>query len=219
MHQDSLGNTDMNLSTELPFSQACENNKQPILDVLQKELIAAKHVLEIGSGTGQHSVYFAPNLNHLQWQTSDVAANHSIIRAWHTAHPASNLHAPLSFDLASDSIPISSTVNAAYDAVFTANTLHIISWPLVKRLFQLVGETLPVNGKLIIYGPFNDNGRYTSTGNQQFDIALKQRDADSGIRDKQKVVTLAATHGLTLMATYKMPANNQLLIFNKLNKE
>ena len=113
----------------LPFSQACENNKAPILNVLQKELQEHTHVLEVGSGTGQHSVYFAPRLPHLQWQTSDVTDNHQVIQAWHDAYPASNLYAPLAFNLLTDSIPKTNT-GEPYDAIFTANTLHIIAWPL-----------------------------------------------------------------------------------------
>ena len=208
MDKDNLGN---DIISNLPFSQACENNKQAILDVLQKEIKDSVQVLEIGSGTGQHSVYFAPNITHLQWQTSDVEANHWVIDAWHTAYPATNLHLPIAFNLANDALPSS----ALYDAVFTANTLHIISWPLVEQLFKLVGEALPIHGKLIVYGPFNDNGNYTSVGNQQFDTKLRQDNASSGIRDKQNVVDLAKVNALALTATYSMPANNQILVFQK----
>lgn len=201
----------------LPFSQACENNKQPILSVLQKELKDSLHVLEIGSGTGQHSVYFAPRLAHLTWQTSDVVNNHASINAWHAAHPAANLYAPLAFDLAHDSVPVNKAVAAPYDAVFTANTLHIISWPLVEKLFNLVGGVLPAHGKLIVYGPFNENGHYTSGSNQQFDISLRQRDANSGIRNLEDIIELAEQHRLTLNERYAMPANNQILVFQKLS--
>ena len=203
----------MYLSTALPFSQACENNKQPILDVLQQELQNSTHILEVGSGTGQHSVYFAPRLDHLIWQTSDVLAHHATIDAWHTAYPAPNLYAPLAFDLTVNPLPMNLANNQPYDAVFTANTLHIISWPLVEKLFELVGNALPINGKFIIYGPFNENGNYTSAGNQQFDISLRQRDLNSGIRHLEDVIVLAKIHQLKLSAQYAMPANNQILVF------
>lgn len=199
----------------LPFSQACENNQQPILDVLQQELQDATHVLEVGSGTGQHSVYFAPRLTHLQWQTSDVLANHAIINAWHAAYPAPNLYAPLSFDVASDSIPITKTINAPYDAVFTANTLHIMSWFLVSKLFELVGNMLPLEGKFIVYGPFNENGRYSSDSNRQFDYSLRQRDSNSGIRALEDIIEVAEKQHLLLINRYKMPANNEILVFQK----
>ena len=199
----------------LPFSQACENNQQPILDVLQQELQDATHVLEVGSGTGQHSVYFAPRLTHLYWQTSDVFANHVIINAWHAAHPAPNLYAPLSFNVSSDSVPINKTINAPYDAVFTANTLHIMSWFLVSKLFELVGNMLPLEGKFIIYGPFNENGRYSSDSNRQFDYSLRQRDSNSGIRALEDIIEVAEKQHLLLINRYKMPANNEISVFQK----
>ncbi|WP_435950402.1 DUF938 domain-containing protein [Psychrobacter sp. DM8] len=203
------------MTSPLPFSQACENNKDVILKVLQVELQGYTRVLEIGSGTGQHSVYFAPNLPHLIWQTSDVVSNHSYIKAWHDAYPTTNLRAPLAFDLTCDSIPLTDNVRDSYDAVFTANTFHIISWSLVQTLIELVGSALPMNGKLIVYGPFNEDGRYTSESNQRFDLSLKQRDAASGIRDKEDVLTLAKKHDLQLSTQYDMPANNQILVFQK----
>lgn len=208
-------NTDSMSAAVLPFSRACENNKQPILAILQKELKDSLHVLEIGSGTGQHSIYFAPRLAHLTWQTSDVVNNHASINAWHTEHPAANLYAPLAFNLAHDSVPVNHNIDTPYDAVFTANTLHIIAWSLVEQLFALVGDILPVHGKLIVYGPFNENGHYTSASNQQFDISLRQRDAQSGIRNLEDITDLAEQHHLTLSEKYAMPANNQLLVFQK----
>ena len=218
MHNDDLINK-VDVSA-LPFSQACENNKQPILEVLQTELQGSNHVLEIGSGTGQHSVYFAPHLAHLKWQTSDVTSNHCHIIAWHDAYPAPNLYPPLAFDLAHDSVPVSSHldishVDKPYDVMFTANTLHIISWDLVERLFALAGEALSTDGKLIVYGPFNEDGQYTSEGNQRFDAMLRAGNSDSGIRHKEEVVSLASEHHLQLVTTYAMPANNQLLVFQK----
>lgn len=214
MFNDDLGR-EHSIPAGLPFSQACENNKQPILEVLQNELQGAKHVLEIGSGTGQHSVYFAPRLAHLMWQTSDVLANHDTINAWHTAYPASNLYAPLAFDLSSDPVPTNKATAAPYDTVFTANTLHIISWSLVSRLFELVGGALPLDGKLIIYGPFNENGHYSSESNRHFDYRLRQRDSKSGIRDLEDLIAVAKEHHLLLINQYKMPANNQILVFQK----
>ncbi|MCG3882022.1 DUF938 domain-containing protein [Psychrobacter sp. Ps3] len=215
MNKNNLGNADISSQDRLPFSQACENNKQPILEVLQKELQEHTHILEVGSGTGQHSVYFAPRLPHLQWQTSDVTDNHQVIQAWHDAYPASNLYAPLAFNLLTDSIPKTNT-GEPYDAIFTANTLHIIAWPLVERLFELAGEALPFKGKLIVYGPFNENGLYTSASNQSFDLSLKQRDAGSGIRHKEDIIALAKQHNLELSCEYQMPANNQILVFQKI---
>ena len=215
MHHSNLENTDINSVDALPFSQACENNKDDILSVLKKELKNTNQVLEVGSGTGQHGVYFAPRLSHLQWQASDLAVNHGTIKAWHDAYPAPNLHAPLDFDLRCDTLPISPYLNECYDAVFTANTLHIVSWELVKKLFALVGEGMAIGGKLIIYGPFNENGQYTSVSNHRFDIRLRQNSSGSAIRDKEAIIALADEYDLILSSVYAMPANNQILVFKK----
>ena len=179
-------------------------------------------MFEVGSGTGQHSIYFSPRLSHLQWQTSDVVDNHGVIQGWHDQHPAPNLHPPLAFDLTTDDIPKplnsmeSQTSNLLYDAVFTANTLHIIAWPLVKRLFELVGGALPINGKFIIYGPFNENGQYSSDRNRQFDRQLRERNKKSGIRNKEDIIALANQHKLVQSNHYQMPANNEILVFRKI---
>lgn len=216
MLNDDLDNSQSIAPAGIAFSQACENNKQPILEVLQQELQDSIHVLEVGSGTGQHSVYFAPRLTHLTWQTSDMLANHATINAWHADYPAPNLYAPLTFDVSRDSVPVNEVADAPYDAVFTANSLHIMSWTLVAKLFQLVGDMLPLNGKFIVYDPFNENGSYSSASNRQFDHSLRQRDANSGIRHLEDVINLANTHHLMLGKRYEMPSNNQILVFEKL---
>ncbi|MGE8317917.1 MAG: DUF938 domain-containing protein [Comamonas sp.] len=198
----------------LPFSQACENNRAPILAVLQAAFADCSHVLEIGSGTGQHSVYFAPRLPHLVWQTSDLAENHPGIAAWHAAHPAPNLRPPLHFDLLADAWPATAEAGAgAYDAVFSSNTAHIVGWPLVRRMFALVGGHLPPGGRFALYGPFNYGGDYTSDSNRAFDQWLRERDARSGIRDFEDILALAAQQGLALEHDHAMPANNRLLVF------
>lgn len=198
------------LPNSLPFSQACANNQAPILAVLQQAFADRRQVLEIGSGTGQHSVYFAPRLPHLVWQTSDLLDNHAGIRAWHAAHPAPNLRPPLLLDLASSDWP-----DGAFDAVFSANTTHIVAWPLVQRLFAIVGSHLPAGGVLALYGPFNYGGTFTSDSNRAFDAWLRQRDAASGIRHFEDIVALAGAHGLALEADHAMPANNRLLVLRR----
>ena len=199
--------------TDLPFSQACDNNREPILAVLRDAFASRRHVLEIGSGTGQHSVYFAPQLPQLVWQTSELPEHHAGIRAWHAAHPAPNLRAPLSLDLRDAAWP--ATADGTIDAVFTANTLHIVSWPLVQRFFELVGSHLPAGGVLAVYGPFNYGGQFTSDSNRAFDAWLRQRDAASGIRHIEDITALAAQHGLQLLHDHAMPANNRTLVFQR----
>ncbi|WP_404302599.1 DUF938 domain-containing protein [Alicycliphilus denitrificans] len=195
---------------DLPFSQACENNRAPILAVLLQAFADRRQVLEIGSGTGQHGVHFAPRLPHLVWQTSDLAGNHAGIRAWQAAYPAPNLRPPLLLDLASSGWP-----DGPFDAVFSANTAHIVAWPLVEQLFALAGAHLPAGGVLALYGPFNYGGTYTSDSNRAFDAWLRARDPASGIRHFEDILALAASHGLALEHDHPMPANNRLLVFRR----
>jgi cyclopropane fatty-acyl-phospholipid synthase-like methyltransferase len=192
-----------------PFSQACENNKDPILSELKCYLADLSEVLEIGSGTGQHSVYFAKHLPHLQWYTSDLPEHHPGILQWHREAALPNLHPPFSLDL-HDSWPVESV-----EAIFTANTLHIVSLALVRRFFEGVEKHLRDSGLLCIYGPFNYQGQFTSESNQRFDAFLKQRDPQSGIRDFEQINDFASQAGLTLLRDIAMPANNRLLIFKR----
>ncbi len=194
-----------------PFSQACENNKQPILKIVKRAFIDQKHVLEIGSGTGQHAIYFAKKLPFLTWQTSDLPINHAGINQWIDDFPSTNIKRPLVIDLADEpSLPND------IDAIFSANTLHIISWPLVHNFFKMVEKNLPQNGTLCIYGPFNYQGKYTSESNANFDLWLKDRDEHSGIRDFEAICQLASKSGLSLNEDIEMPANNRILLFTKI---
>lgn len=193
-----------------PFSQACENNKQPILDILSRVFANQKHVLEIGSGTGQHAVHFAKSLPFLTWQTSDLLINHKGINQWIDDVSTPNIKRPLAMNLEKVQLLVENI-----DAMFSANTLHIISWSLVQNFFDMVEEHLAQNGVLCIYGPFNYQGKFTSESNANFDLWLKARDEQSGIRDFEAVCQLATKAGLSLFEDVEMPANNRLLIFKK----
>ncbi|MDE3272695.1 DUF938 domain-containing protein [Pseudoalteromonas sp. G4] len=194
-----------------PYSKACEKNKEPILAILKLAFADVARVLEIGSGSGQHAVHFAPALPHLIWQTSDVSVNHSGMQYWLDAFPAPNLLPPLSLDI---SEPWQIT---QYDGIFTANTLHIVNSQLVEAFFEKVNRFLAQNGTLCIYGPFNYNGQFTSDSNAEFDQWLKVKDSTRGIRDFEWICQLAADAGLELITDHEMPANNRLLEFIKRN--
>ncbi len=193
---------------DTPFSQACENNKAPILEVLQRVFINVTHALEIGSGTGQHAVYFASQLPHLTWQTSDQACNIPGINCWLSKYPSTNLPPPVVLDVSRDTWP-----NA--DAIFSANTAHIMNWKLVQKTFEQVGNTLPAGGIYALYGPFNYEGKYTSESNQLFDRMLQERNLGQGIRDFEAVNILAEKAKLKLLEDNTMPANNRLLVWQK----
>ena len=186
-----------------PFSEASERNRAPILAVLKRVFADRERVLEIGSGTGQHAAYFAPELPHLVWQASDVAENLSAIRQW-VSHPP-----PIELDV-DKALP-----KLDVDAVFSANTCHIMSWPQVERLFAAVGALLPRDGLFALYGPFNYHGKHTSESNARFDAMLRARDPASGLRDFEDITRLANLAGLKLAEDNAMPANNRLLVFQK----
>ena len=193
------------------FSDPYERNRDPILAVLRRVFADRRAVLEIGSGTGQHAAYFAPALAHLSWQPSDVAENLPSIRAWREEAQTPRLLEPIELDVDRPFPALEA------DAVFTANTLHIVSWPQVERMVAGIGASLPAGGVLAIYGPFNYGGRYTAPSNAEFDAWLRGREPKSGLRDAEAVIALAKRHGLVLEEDNAMPANNHLLVFRKVD--
>ncbi|MFZ6818210.1 DUF938 domain-containing protein [Undibacterium sp. Ji22W] len=198
------------MSTQKQFSLACERNQEPILQQLKTHFAHAQHVLEIGSGTGQHAIYFSQHLPHLIWQTSDRLENHPSIHAWISEEGSARTLAPLALDVADGAWPV-----ATYDAVFTANTCHIMHWEEVEKMFGGVSMLLPLEGTFVIYGPFNYGGQFTCLSNQEFDAALKQQASHRGIRDIGDLQKLAMQHQFNLHEDSEMPANNRLLVFKK----
>jgi len=201
------------MSHEKPYSEACERNREPLLEVLREVFAGCKSVLEIGSGTGQHAVYFGAHFPLLTWQTGDVPANHPGILAWLEEARLPNVLPPLALDVNADDWP-----QRRYDAVFSANTLHIVAWPEVERMFAGIARALPPGGVLAIYGPFNYGGRYTSDSNASFDASLRRRDAASGIRGFENIDALAQSHGFRLARDFAMPANNRTLVWRRLSE-
>ncbi|HTE40246.1 MAG TPA: DUF938 domain-containing protein [Steroidobacteraceae bacterium] len=192
-----------------PHSQACDRNRNPILEVLRGYFADRRRVLEVGSGTGQHAVHFAKAMPHLIWQTADVPDNLPGIRAWLDEAALPNTPSPIDLDV-NDAWP-----STTFDAVFSANTLHIMSWPSVRRMFSMLDRVLAVDCVLIIYGPFNYDGRFTSESNASFDASLKARGSHMGIRDIEAVTELATEIGLRLAEDVSMPANNRTLIWRR----
>ncbi|MEE9342782.1 MAG: DUF938 domain-containing protein [Gammaproteobacteria bacterium] len=193
-----------------PFSESCKQNQQPIGDVLTIELHEKTDLLEIGSGTGQHAVYFSPMFPDMRWQTSDVSENHQGIQQWLDEYSLPNTLQPISLNVSSDDWP-----DHQYDAIYSANTAHIMSWHEVEKMFSGMSTCLKQGGVFCLYGPFNYLGQYTSKSNEQFDGWLKSRDALSGIRHFEEINSLAEITGLALKNDYAMPANNRFLIWVK----
>lgn len=195
--------------TDKPYATACERNRDPILAVLREHFANRRQVLEIGSGTGQHAVHFAAALPHLTWQTSDRPENLPGIRLWLDEAALPNTPPPLPLDVNGP------WPQQRFDAAFSANTLHILAWAEVERLFAGLAGVLTETAKLVIYGPFNNGGRYTSESNARFDAMLRAEAAHQGIRDFEAVHALAAGIGFTLLEDLAMPANNRCLIWQR----
>ena len=195
-----------------PFAESCERNQIPILLVLQKVFADRQRVLEIASGTGQHAVFFGRALPHLRWQTSELSQNHPGIRMWLDEAQLPNVLPPVDIDVNAPAWPVEMA-----DAIFNANTVHIVSWPAVERMFAGIGRVLEPDGLLCLYGPFNYGGNYTSESNARFDEWLKQRDAQSAIRDFEAVNDLAESLGCMLLQDVAMPANNRMLVWQRVD--
>lgn len=194
----------------LPFSQACENNKSYILEVLQQAFADRQAVLEIASGTGQHASHFAANMSWLQWQPTELSENLPLLTPRCAAYTGQNLASPVVLDVCSLPWPV-----AVPDALFTANSLHIMAFSAVEALFNMLGRNAGSDVVLAVYGPFNYHGQYTSDSNARFDQWLAQQYPDGAIRDFEAVDRLASAAGFALQGDHEMPANNRLLVWHK----
>jgi SAM-dependent methyltransferase len=199
------------------FSEACERNKEPILQVLRDWLPMGAWVLEVGSGSGQHAVHFARQLAGLQWQPTDRAEYLADLRARITLEgreglaPGARLADPLELDVdRAEQWP-----PGPYDAVFSANTTHIMGAASVPRLLAGAARVLAPGGLLLLYGPFHGGGVPTAPSNVAFDAHLRSLDPAMGVRDAREVAEQALSLGLEALADGAMPANNRTLIFRK----
>jgi cyclopropane fatty-acyl-phospholipid synthase-like methyltransferase len=198
----------------VPFSEACERNQAPILAVLADVFSGARQVLEIGSGTGQHAVFLATHLPHVVWQPTDLAECLPGLQARLVLEAPGNVRDALPLDVTDHPWPDALT-GGEIDAVFSANTLHIMSWNAVMSFFERLGEVAAGACRLCIYGPFRYDDTFTTPSNARFDQWLKARDSRSGVRDFEAVDALARTQGFRLVADHAMPANNQMLVWGK----
>jgi cyclopropane fatty-acyl-phospholipid synthase-like methyltransferase len=190
------------------FSQAADNNKAAILAVLAEWLPHQTKLLEIGSGAGQHAVHLAAALNHILWQPSDRAIALPALTSNIDEYGPANILRPISLDLAAHTWPAQT-----YNCVYAANVMHIVSSELGENLIRRAAKVLTDEGLLALYGPFKYAGDFTTPSNADFDLWLKERDPQSGVRDFEWIHDLATHSGLRLLADRQMPANNQMLIF------
>jgi len=196
--------------SERPYAEYAARNAEPILEVLRHEFRDCSEILEIGSGTGQHAVRFASELDHLSWQTSDLDENHADIRAWISESGLGNVHAPLSVDVMTADLQV-----AAFDGVYSSNTAHIMGFDAVVRMFAVVGSTLRENGVFCLYGPFRKAGAFNTESNATFDANLRARDPAMGIRDLEALDGLATEQSMRRVGLYAVPSNNLVVVWQK----
>lgn len=198
----------------LMFSGPADRNKEPILEVIADLLSQSSRVLEVGSGTGQHALYFAEQMPHLTWVPSDFSDGLEILRSQFAQNAMPNIAEPIDLDVRN--LPWDQSIkHNDIDLVYTTNTLHIMSWSAVENFFEGVEQILQERGHLVVYGPFKYAGNFTTPSNAQFDLWLKNRDPESGVRDFEAVDELARNIGLNLLHDHAMPANNQCLIWQR----
>lgn len=196
----------------LPLTGACLRNQQPILEALTLPFADVGNVIEIGSGTGQHAVHCAAGLPHLVWQPTELEESIAAIELWRCYAGLVNVAEPVVLDVLQQPWP---EFAQSFDAAFTANTLHFVSWQAAAALFAGLSGLLTELATFAVYGPFNENGQYTSEGNCALDAWLKERDPECGIKDLEAIVTMAKTYGWRLQNVNQLPANNLLLEFKK----
>ncbi len=189
---------------------ACDRNQAFILETLAGILPGKKKLLEIGSGTGQHAAYLAPQFPNLTWFPTDLEENLASINAWCNDSPAANIETASVLNLATGQWPVKSC-----DAVVCINTIHIISWELVEKLFTGAANVLSKEGVFYVYGPYEYENEPLAESNQNFNAWLQQRDPASGIRKFEKVNELARKNDLIFQFDKSMPANNRSICWKK----
>ena len=197
------------------FAGAAERNKHPILAVLKPLLHSGDCVLEVGSGTGQHAVFFCEQIPDISWQPSDLIEQHPSIEEWIASCPNNRILAPLELDVQQRM----QWPQTHYDVVFSANTAHIMPWEAVQSMLAMAHHVLRPQGLLILYGPFNQNHQFTSPSNAQFDAHLKSIAAHMGIRDIDDICDVATDYQLHLQSIEAMPSHNHMLIFRQSDSE
>lgn len=208
---DTLPEFQIAPEAELPVSQACLRNQQPIAEALEGILPKYSVVLEIGSGTGQHAAHITARMPDITWQPSELTTRIASINAWRLRSGRPNFLPPLVLDVSQDLWPVKQV-----DAVFAANVIHYISWSRVRAMMAGIGRVLRVGGQACFYGPFNYNREFTSEGNRQLDAWLKADvNPEAGIKDFEQVVLAARREKLKLVEDIELPANNRLLWFRR----
>ncbi len=200
------------------FAPATARNRDPILAILKRVLPPEGTVLEIASGTGEHAVYFAQNLEPRYWLPSDPAPDQRVsVNAWAAKEPCDRLQPPLNIDVTQKSWPVERILpSPPITAIVAINMIHIAPWQACLGLMAGAGRILRPGHVLYLYGPFMRGGVHTAPSNASFDEMLQSQDPRWGVRDMEDVVDAARAQGLDLTEIIEMPVNNLSLAFKRL---
>jgi SAM-dependent methyltransferase len=199
---------------------AFHRNHEPIWAALKKYLTGKSgEVLEAGSGTGQHVVFFAKSMPDIVWWPSDFNEQHlKSIAAWRAHAALANIRPPQRIDLSDPAwraeLPDGTALQPLL-ALFCANVIHIAPWRVAEGLLAGAGRYLRSDGLLFLYGPFKRDGKHTALSNAVFDSSLREGNPEWGVRDITDLEKLASSAGLMLRETVDMPANNMILVFGR----
>jgi cyclopropane fatty-acyl-phospholipid synthase-like methyltransferase len=211
----------MKYDNSLPYSQASENNKIPILSIFKQHLKNSNTLLEIGGGTGQHATFFSDIFKTIHWQSTDIPTNVDLLNLRILQADLLNLPRATPLDVNQSDWKLKdetgeNATNRKFDSIFTANTLHIMSANSVENFFRGTARHLYTSGLLLVYGPFKYDGGFTTESNALFDQWLKEKDPMSGVRDFEWITTIGTKNNLKLIEDNAMPANNRMLVWAKL---
>ena len=193
-----------------PFNPSAEKNKLPIFEELSPMLASSSLILEIGSGTGQHAVFFCERLPQCIWQPSEISSSLDVLRKGVYGSGLPDLRSPIVLDVMDDNWHVDEL-----DVIFSANTAHFMPWPSVFKMISGAYRTLKKDGIFCLYGPFHYEKKIVSEGNRRLDRWLREQGKGLRIRGFEALVILAANQSLILRHDIEMPANNHLLVFQK----
>lgn len=201
------------------YAPATERNREAILQVLQRVLPPNGTVLEVGSGTGEHAIFFTSWLYPRKWLPSDPnPLARDSIAAWQAYSPVENLYPPLDLDVHSKVWPIEVDGQLkSYDisAIVSINMIHIAPWSACLGLIAGASRILPKGGMLYLYGPFKQGGQHTAPSNAAFDEMLESQNPEWGVRNLDDVIAVAKEKKLRCREIVQMPANNLSVVFQR----
>ena len=201
------------------FFASTQRNRDSIVVVLSKIIKKYGSILEIGSGSGEHGVFFQKRFPEIIWQTSDPELAHrKSISSW-IKHEELNKKMPQPIVLDVEKIPWEIPMNVVHSlqGIVSINMIHVAQWSCTVALFRESGKLLNKGKFLMLYGPFKIDKKHTSQSNYCFDNSLKIQNDFWGIRNLEDVSDEAKKFGFLQESTINMPANNFSIIYRKIS--